>query len=173
MPRRKGRQRAKVKTLSATRLRKLVKYNPATGVFRWRVGMGGGFSGAVAGCIRRSNGYRVICIDGKLHQANRLAWLYMTGKWPRLEINCINRNTSDSRWANLRQMTPSQRRAFAHHKNKLGARGVSIGKVGKFIATIKVAGKKKHLGAFDTVKEASAAYARAAKDAFGQFARAR
>ena len=134
--------------------------------------MGGGYSGAVAGCIRRSKGYRVICVDGKLYQANRLAWLYMTGKWPKLEINCINRNTSDTRWANLRQMTPSQRSAYAHRNNKLGARGVSLRR-GKFIAIIKVEGEKKYLGAFDTVKEASAAYARAAKDAFGQFARGR
>ena len=173
MPRYKDRHSAKVKTLSATRLRKLLKYTPATGVFRWRVGMGGGYSGAVAGCIRRSNGYRVICVDGKLHQATRLAWLYMTGKWPKLEINCINRHRSDTRWANLRQITPSQRRAYALYNNKRGARGVSIRKSGKFIAIIKVDGEKKYLGTFITKKEASAAYARAAKDAFGQFAKAR
>jgi hypothetical protein len=32
----------------------------------------------------------------------------MTGKWPKLEINFINRNTSDTRWANLREMTLSR-----------------------------------------------------------------
>jgi hypothetical protein len=36
MIRYKGRQSAKAKTLSANRLRKLLKYDPATGVFRWR-----------------------------------------------------------------------------------------------------------------------------------------
>jgi hypothetical protein len=52
-------------------------------------------------------------------------------------------------------------------------RGVWITKSGKYVARIKVAGKKKYLGLFDTIEKASVAYARAAKDAFGQFARAR
>ena len=34
-------------------------------------------------------------------------------------------------------------------------------------------GQKKYLGLFDTIEKASVAYTRAAKDAFGQFARAR
>ena len=58
-------------------------------------------------------------------------------------------------------------------RNKLGVRGVWITKSGKYVARIKVAGKKKYLGLFDTIEKASVAYTRAAKDAFGQFARAR
>ena len=97
----------------------------------------------------------------------------MTGKWPKLEIGYISRNPSDTRWANLRAMTPSQRRATARTNNKLGAKGVWITKSGKYVASIRVAGKKKYLGLFDTIEKASVAYTRAAKDAFGQFARAR
>ena len=97
----------------------------------------------------------------------------MTSKWPKLEIGYINRNTSDTRWANLRAMTPSQRGATSRRRNKLGVRGVWITKSGKYVARIKVAGKKKYLGLFDTIEKASVAYTRAAKDAFGQFARAR
>ena len=96
----------------------------------------------------------------------------MTGKWPKLEIGYINHNTSDTRWANLRAMTPSQRGATSRTRNKLGVRGVWITKSGKYVARIKVAGKKKYLGLFDTIEKASLAYARAAKDAFGEFARA-
>ena len=174
MTRYKGRQSAKAKTLSANRLRKLLNYAPATGVFRWRVRRGGPKTvGGVAGSIHPPKGYRQICIDGKLYRANRLAWLYMTGKWPKLEIGYINHNTSDTRWANLRAMTPSQRGATTRTRNKLGARGVWITKSGKYVARIKVAGKKKYLGLFDTIEKASVAYTRAAKDAFGQFARAR
>jgi hypothetical protein len=86
MPRYKGRQSAKA--LSANRLLKLLKYDPATGVFRWRVHRGGpnNFGGVAAGSIHPPKGCRVICIDGKIYRANRLAWLYMTGKWPKLEI---------------------------------------------------------------------------------------
>jgi hypothetical protein len=173
MTRYKGRQNAKAKTLSANRLRKLLKYAPATGVFRWRVRKGRSNVGTVAGSIHPPKGYRLICIDGKIYPANRLAWLYMTGKWPKLEIGYINHKTSDTRWANLRAMTPSQRGATSRTRNKLGVRGVWITKSGKYVASIKVAGKKKYLGLFDTVEKASVAYARAAKDAFGRFARAR
>ena len=69
-------------------------------------------------------------------------------------------------------MTPSQRGAATRMRNKLGVRGVWITKSGKYVARIKVAGKKKYLGLFDTIEKASLAYARAAKDAFGEFARA-
>ena len=86
MTRYKGRQSAKAKTLSATRLRKLLKYVPATGVFRWRVHKGSQPHRSVAGSIHPPKGYREICIDGKIYRANRLAWIYMTGKWPKLEI---------------------------------------------------------------------------------------
>ena len=166
MTRYKGRQSAKAKTLSATRLRKLLKYVPATGVFRWRVHKGCNV-GTVAGSIHPPKGYREISIDRKIYRANRLAWLYMTGKWPKLEIGYINHNTSDTRWANLRAMTPSQRGATSRTRNKLGVRGVWITKSGKYVARIKVAGKKKYLGLFDTIEKASLAYTRAAKQPSG------
>ena len=63
--------------------------------------------------------------------------------------------------------------ATSRTRNKLGVRGVCITASGKYVAHIKVAGKKKYLGLFDTIEKASVAYTRAAKDAFGQFARAR
>jgi HNH endonuclease len=174
MSRYKGRHSTTAKTLSANRLRKLLNYDPATGLFRWRTIRNNRVNaGDVAGCISRPKGLRVICIDTKLYQANRLAWLYMTGKWPKLEINYINRNTSDTRWVNLREMTPSQRSAGARTTNKSGIKGVSATKSGKYLASIKVAGKKRYLGVFDTSEKAGAAYARAAKRVFGQFARAR
>ena len=174
MIRYKGRQSAKAKTLSANRLRKLLNYTPTTGVFRWRVHRGGPKTvDRVAGNIHPSKGYRQICIDRKLYRANRLAWLYMTGTWPKSQIGYINRNISDTRWANLRAMTTSQRGATTWRRNKLGVRGVWITKSGKYAAGIKVAGKKKYLGLFDTIEEAKIVYTTAAKDAFGQFARAR
>jgi HNH endonuclease len=35
----------------------------------------------------------------------------MTGKWPNSEINYINGKPSDTRWANLREVTSSQNRS--------------------------------------------------------------
>ena len=89
--------------LTAKRLRKLLNYDPATGVFRWRVNRRGPVNaGDVAGC-RGHKGYHQIRVEGTVYQSGRLAWLYMTGKWPKLEIGYIDRNTSDTRWANLRE----------------------------------------------------------------------
>ena len=155
--------------LTAKRLRKLLKYDPATGIFRWRVDRHSRVDiGDVAGCIV-SRGYRVIGIDGKHYRANRLAWLYMTGKWPKLEISYINRNASDTRWANLRETTHSERCRSSRRTNKLGVKGVWKTQTGRYVAEIKGAGKRTYIGVFDTIEEAGAAYAKAAKRTFGEF----
>ena len=154
--------------LTAKRLRKWLKYNPTTGVFCWRVGRHNRAQiGDVAGCIV-SRGHRIIVIDGKQYRANRLAWLYMTGKWPKLEINYMNHNASDTRWANLREMTPTQRRRRARRTNKHGVRGVWKTQTGRYVAQIKKAGKRTYIGVFDTIEEAGAAYAKVAKRTFGE-----
>jgi len=110
--------------LTAHRLRKVLNYNPTTGKFRWRVTISSrALAGSVAGTYGR-RGHNQIRIDGKLYQSSRLAWLYKTGRWPKLEIDFINRNRSDTRWANLREVTPSQIRTKARRRSKLGVRGV-------------------------------------------------
>jgi hypothetical protein len=48
--------------------------------------------------------------------ASRLAWLHMTGKWPNSEISYINGKPSDTRWANLREVTSSQNRSRPQRK---------------------------------------------------------
>jgi hypothetical protein len=54
--------------------------------------------------------------------------------------------------------------------NKLGVKGVCL-KDGKYVAKIQINGKRKHLGYHDTIDEAAAAYAKAANDNHGPFAR--
>ncbi len=152
--------------LTAKRLRSLLDYNVATGKFRWRVQRSGVKRGALAGSVGRK-GYYLIGVDQKLYQAGRLAWLYKTGKWPKLEIDYINRDRSDIRWVNLREATRSQTRAKVRITNRIGARGVWLLPSGKYAARIKVNGKKTYLGSFNTVEAASKAYAKAA---FGEFA---
>src|SRR4030095_9655374 len=64
--------------LTADRLRKLVTYNPGTGVFRWKVDRNNSVSeGDIAGHEHSRTKRRLIAIDGHLYQAGRLAWLYM------------------------------------------------------------------------------------------------
>ena len=158
--------------LTVGRLRKLLNYDPRTGVFRWKVAGGNRIEGDIAG-TRDGEHPRQIRVDGQLYQAGRLAWLYMEGAWPKHQINCINGNRSDIRWSNLRETTFTQRRASVPTQSRLGVKGVWATKNGTYAAEIKIAGQKRYLGCFKTLEEASATYAQAAKDAFGRFARAR
>lgn len=157
--------------LTARRLRKLLSYDPSTGTFRWRVHRRGVKVGSVAGSTRGCEGYRLIGVDRKLYTASRLAWLYMTAEWPKFQIEYINNNRSDTRWGNLREVTPAQKRANARTTSKLGVKGVWMTTGGRYAARIKAAGKITYLGSFDTIAEASEAYAKAAKKSFGKFAR--
>ena len=156
--------------LTASRLHKVLAYNPKTGIFRWKAAAHGPFMpGDVAGTLHRSM-YRSIRVDGRLYHSGRLAWLYMKGRWPKYQIHCINGDPSDIRWANLIEITHSQRRALYSAQGKLGVKGVCVRR-GRYIAEIKARGQKRYLGTFNTLEEASAAYAKAAEKAFGSCAR--
>jgi len=96
--------------LTANRLRKVLNYAPTTGIFRWKVSVSSRAPvGAIAGA-KNGRGYHQIRIGGRPYSASRLAWLYMTGRWPNSEISYINGKPSDTRWANLQEATPSPNR---------------------------------------------------------------
>ena len=89
--------------LTAKRLRKVLSYAPTTGIFRWKVSASSRAPvGAIAGA-KNGRGYHQIRIGGRPYSASRLAWLYMTGKWPNSEISYVNGKPPDTRWANLRE----------------------------------------------------------------------
>jgi hypothetical protein len=97
--------------LTTKRLRKVLSYAPTTGTFRWKVSASSRAPvGAIAGA-KNGRGYHQIRIGGRPYSASRLAWLYMTGKWPNSEISYINGKPSDTRWANLREATSLQNRS--------------------------------------------------------------
>lgn len=157
--------------LTAKRLRELLNYNPRTGIFRWRVS-GRGRKSKIAGFIVQRGGHRRICINQKIYPAAQLAFLYMTGKWPRRLIDHINCIPDDNRWDNLREATYSQNGGNRRSQNQF--KGVCWDKwAGKFKASITVNNKWMHLGNFDRAEDAHAAYIAAARKHFGSFARAR
>jgi hypothetical protein len=135
-----------------------LKYNPATGLFRWKKPNpwqpSGWFRGS-KGC----RNYRRLWWRGRHYMAHRVAWHLMTGEWPRKEIDHIDRDQSNNRWRNLREATRWQnaKNLPMRKNNKTGLRGASLCE-GKYRATINYRGKKIHLGLFDTVAAASAAY---------------
>ena len=148
--------------LTAERLRELLHYDPETGVFTWRVNRGRtAKAGSQAGSPH--DGYVQITVDGREYKAHRLAWLYVHGVWPVGQIDHRFGIRNDNRIGELRDVTPSvnsQNQRIAKRSNKssglLGAYWHNVSN--KWMAHIGVAGKKIHLGMFDTAEAAHAAY---------------
>jgi hypothetical protein len=103
-------------------------------------------------------GYILICIKYKRYLAHRLAWLYMTGVWPKHNIDHINGIRDDNRWCNLRDVTQSVNMQNQHRllkNNTSGYAGVVWNKEkNKWGAQIMVNYKNIHLGYFDDKDEA-------------------
>jgi len=152
------------------RVLELLDYDPATGLFTWKIRRGCRPAGAEAGTL--SHGYIVIRIDGKSHQAHRLAFLVVNGYMPK-EIDHINGDPSDNRIINLRQATRQEnvRNTGMRVNNTSGYKGVYWDKSnGKWQAQAQDAnGKRKTLGRFPTPEAASAAYESYASRHYGEF----
>src|SRR6202035_1518813 len=160
--------------ITAARLREILHRDLETGVFTWRITRSGkARTGGIAGCVN-SAGYIQIRIDRRLYYAHRLAWLYMTGAWPKKAIDHINRDPSDNRWSNLRDLaTKSLNGANTGLRtdNTSGFNGVTwAARSRKWNAQIRVNGYLIHLGYFDNPVHAAVAYRQAALKFHGKFA---
>lgn len=151
-------------------VRELLDYDPETGVLKWKVKKRGTKGvGSIAGTYNKSNGYWQISIDYKLYYAHRIAFLYMTGKWPTSMVDHINKDRLDNRWSNLREANHSQNGGNTKQNilNTTGYRGVTQDKrFGCYYAQL--AGK--NLGTFKDAESAAIAYDIAAIERFGVFA---
>jgi hypothetical protein len=151
--------------LTPERLREVLDYDPETGVFRWKiVPRGKRKAGDVAGGYNQL-GYLVIGIDREIYRAQRLVWLYVYGHWPTKPLDHINRDKTDNRLSNLREVTPSQNswNSSLFRNNTSGVKGVyKVGK--KWRVLIQSNGRRKSLGTYDTVERACAIYRKAEND---------
>jgi hypothetical protein len=142
--------------LTQERLMEIVRYIPSSGLFirmrnskRWRIGQ-------VMGSFSKI-GYITMWIDGKSYYAHRLAWLYMTGKWPENEIDHIDHNRCNNVWGNLREVTRKENRMNVTllERNSSGFTGVRFDKENnKWLASIGVNGKNVNLGRFSNIVDA-------------------
>ena len=86
-------------------------------------------------------------------------------------VDHINRNKTDNRIENLRAATHQQQAANRTSVAKSGYKGVYwYNPTKRWLASITVQGEAKHLGYYTTPEEAHAAYTKAAKEFFGEFA---
>ncbi len=162
--------------LDQKKLMEMLAYNPATGMFYWVAPLSAAHSvkkGDRAGTVNKE-GYVHIKIDGKSYLGHRLAWLYITGSWPKGILGHRDGDRANNAWLNLREATRSQNSANSklYKNNTNGVKGVFRQKNGKFTARIRVNGKLKSLGTCDDIGDAAAAYKSAADENFGKFARA-
>lgn len=162
------------KELTQERLKEVLHYDPETGDWTWLVRKANRiYAGSKAGGVDTSEGYYKIGVDGRVHKAHRLAFLYMTGEYPKSQVDHINGEKSDNRWGNLREASPSEnlRNVGAYSSNVSGLKGVSYRpKADMYLSRITVDGVTHYLGWFSCPREASHAYNKAAIQFHGEFA---
>lgn len=150
-------------TLTLDRLRELLDYDPATGVFTWKakhVSRSNRMKiGQPAGCLG-VQGYIVVGVAGHTYRAHRLAWFYVHGEWPRRVIDHRNGNRADNRIENLRDVSVTDNNRNVHAARVTSTSGLlGAYKSGKrWMAQLRVDGRQKHLGTFDTPQEAHERY---------------
>ena len=155
--------------LTLERLKEVLSYDQHTGIFTWIKNYHTSKIGRVAG--HKSKKYVEIKIDQKKYHAHCLAWLYMTGKWPKDEIDHRDRVKHNNRFNNLREATGIQNKA------NQGPRAKKFGTL-KGVCWIpkrrrrQASFRRKFIGYFLTELEAHRAYMKKAKQVHGEFARA-
>jgi hypothetical protein len=164
------------KPLTAERLRELLSYDPETG--GWT---------RIKHCARGSHikvgdmaggqderGYLRIRVDGRKYKGHRLAFLYMTGQWPKPEIDHIDGDRTNNCWSNLREATHNENmwNMKMRRNNTSGLKGVTWHKPSRrWRAQICLYSRRLGLGYFDTAEAAHDAYKAKAIELFGEFAR--
>lgn len=150
-------------------LKELLHYNHNTGIFTWiKTVNSRAIAGSKAGS-KRKDGRIKINVNSVTYYAYRLAWLYMTGNFPKDQIDHINCNPSDNRFLNLRESTNAQNN---QNKNKPISTnktskyiGVSFNKkMNKYVAQICKNRKSHRLGFFETQESAYTAYVKAKRE---------
>lgn len=162
-------------------LKECLHYNPESGEFTWNVRPRHHFrtdpiykmwnthysnkpAGSKVTPEKSRTSYLWIGIDGKNYRAHRLAWLYVHGAWPDNSIDHIDGSGLNNKLINLRDVTnrQNQMNRKTQLNNTSGFTGVVWDKNHKkFQARIKINGKQKNLGSYNTLEAAAAARAAA------------
>jgi hypothetical protein len=142
-------------------------YSPLLGEFRWRVPRPGWSVGRVAGGSIDDRGYVRVTLDGQHYRLHRLVWCWVTGEDPgQLEIDHIDGDPTNNKWNNLRPATHQQNclNTPCYANNKAGFKGVhQVKGYQRWRASIRIDGKLRHIGYYQSPEEAHAAYCAAAQ----------
>jgi len=155
-------------------IKEILNYDADTGIFTRKIRTANCVKiGDIAG-TKDTKGYIQIRIKKVKYSAHRMAWLYVYGYLPTLQIDHINCIKDDNRIANLREATQSQNMVNRNllNKNTSGIVGVNWHKKSKkWRARCTINGKRFNLGDFSSIDDASIAYNNFAKNNQGNFYR--
>lgn len=171
---------AKNDLVSFERVHQLFSYEAETGILRWRTRTPDMFENGIRSPEQRCGMWnskfaeseagnftgwniQIELPEGFTVLAHRVIWLMVHGVWPKDQIDHINGNPADNRFANLREATQSQ-----NQQNRLD-KSPHVGatwnrQMKKWKVRISVGGKQKWIGYFDTAEEGHQAYLDAKKE---------
>lgn len=169
---------AKLPLPRAALLRNLLRYDPETGLLFWREREATSFNGNPAGWnasnagrpafeTKDGYGYKRGQVCGAQIRAHRVIWAIVTGEWPNGQIDHINGQRLDNRWANLREVSTRQnsRNKKRSARNQSGHNGVSWDKgCSKWRVHVGDGGKAKYIGVYASLEDAVRARKNAAAD---------
>ena len=159
-------------TLPIEYLRERLRYEPDTGRLFWldyedmSKSWRTRWAGKDAFTTVNSEGYHIGTIDRVPLRAHRVIWALANSEWPTNQIDHINNIKTDNRITNLRVVTNQEnnRNMPMRCNNTSGVTGVNWHKpLHKWRAQIKIDGRTKHLGYFETLEEAAEARKEASK----------
>lgn len=172
--------------VSIEALRQLIRLDPETGKLWWLprpremfptqrafAVWNARYASSEAFTFTDPNGYRHGRLLGRPHMAHRVIWALANGRWPTAQIDHRDCNPGNNRPDNLREASHSENcwNQSAVRGGTSQFKGVCFCKqTGRWLAQIKVGGKKPWLGRHDTEKAAAQAYDAFARKHFGEFA---
>lgn len=161
-------------TLTLYELKRLLSYDPNTGIFTRLVSLTSAFPvGSSAGRTDK-DGYLRITLKRKVYFSHRLAWFYIYAEWPSGNIDHIDMNKKNNKINNLRTASifENARNKGKLTTNKCGYKGVAKNSHSKTWRSTITANKKTiYLGSFRNKEDAAIAYDKAAIRLHGEFAR--
>lgn len=158
-------------SISHDELKRLLHYDPETGIWTW---LSGRNKGNVAGVTAASKGgYVFVTINKVAYRAHRLAWFYIKGKWPTNLLDHKDRNRTNNRFVNIREATKSQNCANAKlwKTSTSGFRGVYWEpKKKKWRVIIRQGGRRHYFGYYKCKLAAHFVHLVEFRKIFGEFA---
>lgn len=159
--------------ITQKQLKSKLSYSPIVGVFEWRCSGHAITKGGLAGGVCKSSGYVIVGVMGKHYRAHNLAWLYMTGEWPEMDIDHKDGDRTNNAFNNLRLATKQQNQwnKQMSDQNTSGEKGVCFDKsTQKWRGQVGIGDKRIHVGLFKSKEEAASAVRAKRVSLHGEFA---